>query len=133
MPHNVNGPAEAGPFNSWLALLGLSARAFRARRRVRHVGQHLGIVWQRPAAVALGELRLVAAALALLRPDTDRRALLAALRSDDVDRDLGVLLLAVLGRLRLAAVDLDGRSRLQVRLQHLVGERILDVALDRPA
>src|SRR5207244_1244529 len=104
------------------------------RRRVRHVGQDLGIL--RQVAGALGQARAVARAavagllLARLRAHADRLALLALRgRREDADLDLRLLLVAAV---LLLAIDLDGRAGLHVaRAQHLVGERVLDVALDR--
>src|SRR5947209_19492448 len=98
----------------------LLAGSLGRRRGVRDVRQHLRVVRQ---VVAVPGWQLLGVAL---RADADGLAL--ALRRRDGDLDLGLLAVLVL------AVDLDGRAGLHVaRAQHLVGERILDVALDRTA
>src|SRR5215210_293568 len=96
------------------------------RRRVRHVRQDLRLVRQLGRAVSGGAVGLVRALLdrSALGADAHCLAHLGGLH----DRDRDVLLVA-LRRL----VDLDGRAGRHGLREHLVRERVLDVALDGPA
>src|SRR3954468_14010990 len=95
------------------------------RRCIRDLGQNLRLVRQRSAAVT-GRLL----ALATLGADAHGLALLGLGRSDDLDVDLA---LAVVRPADIGLGDLDRGARLHLGPQHRVGERVLDVALDRAA
>src|SRR3954451_18714096 len=88
-----------------------------SRGYVRHVRKHFRLVGQ------LG-LRLIAA----LSADADGLALLRLRRSDDLDVDLAF---AVVRPTDIGLRHLDGRTGLHLGPQHRIGERVLDVALDR--
>src|SRR5829696_7140011 len=105
-------------------LLGLLS-VFRSGRSVRHVRQDLGFVGQVRGGVRVRVRRRPLLAGVALRSHAHGLAR-ALLRLHDLDDHVALVVLR-----RLA--DLDGRPGRHRLREHLVRERILDVALDRPA
>src|SRR5215217_1320147 len=98
------------------------------RRCVRHVREHLRLVRKVRRTVAGRPPGRVGALRERSALGAHAHGLAGALLALD-DRDLHVVVLLAVRRL----VDLDGRAGRHGLREHLIGQRVLDIALDGPA